>query len=236
VGEEVDDDDEAPGRKGLATGAMAALSFLDNGVGVPALIDLARNGTPATRSSAVFWLGQTGDARALATLHGVIENTREDDRVRAHAIFSLAHGDGSRADEFAYLRRLYPRFTSQKLKDQVLQAMSEDRSAGSAWLIERARDSGESINLRKTALFWAGQRELTPTKDLASFYRSASESTLKEHAIFVLSQRQDEEALNELMRIAREDSDKRMRAQALFWLGQKKDPRVAKLIEERIER
>jgi hypothetical protein len=44
--------------------------------------------------------------------------------------------------------------------------------------------------------------------------------------IFVLSQRQDEAALNELMRIAREDSDKRMRSRAMFWLGQKDDPRV----------
>jgi hypothetical protein len=59
---------------------------------------------------------------------------------------------------------------------------------------------------------------------------------LKEHAIFVLSQRSDDAAFNELMRIAREDSDKRMRAKALFWLGQKDDPRVAKLIQDRIER
>jgi HEAT repeat protein len=54
--------------------------------------------------------------------------------------------------------------------------------------------------------------------------------------VFVLSQRQDEAALNELMRIAREDSDRRMRARALFWLGQKDDPRVAKLIGDRLER
>jgi HEAT repeat protein len=236
VGEDIDEDDEAPGKKGLATAAMAALSFLENGVGVPALIDLARNGTASARSSAVFWLGQTGDPRALAALHGVIENTREDERVRAHAIFSLAHGDHTRADEFAYLRRLYPRLATDKLKEQVLMGMGEDRFNGSAWLIERARDSGESIHLRKNALFWAGQRELTPTKDLAAFYRGANESTLKEHAIFVLSQRQDEGALNELMRIAREDSDRRMRSRALFWLGQKNDPRVAKLIEERIAR
>jgi HEAT repeat protein len=236
VGADIDEDDEAPGKKGLATGAMAALSFLENGVGVPPLIDLARNGTVGARSSAVFWLGQTGDPRAFATLHAVIENTREDERVRAHAIFSLAHGGHSPAEEFTYLRSLYTRLTTDKLKEQILQAMSQDGAAGSAWLIDRARDDRESIHLRKSALFWAGQRESTPTKDLAAVYRSASEPTLKEHAIFVLSQRQDEAALNELMRIARGDSDKRMRAKALFWLGQKKDPRVARFIEERIER
>ena len=236
AGQDIDEDDEAPGMKGLGTSAMAALSILENGVGIPALIDFARNGTTAMRGSAVFWLGQSGDSRALSTLHSVIENPREDQRVRAHAIFSLSHGSDIPTAEFAYLRNIYPRLQGEKLKEAVLMGESEDRSNGSAWLIEKARDKGESLETRKKALFWAGQRELTPTRDLAAFYRSANESSLKEHAIFVLSQRDDEAAFSELMRIARDDSDKNMRARALFWLGQKDDPRVAKLIQERIER
>jgi hypothetical protein len=236
TGEDIDEDDEAPGMKGLATSAMAALSFLENGVGIPALIDLARNGSVGTRGSAVFWLGQSGDARAFATLHAIIENTREDQRVRERAIFSLSHGDDVPAAEYVYLRNIFPRLGSEKLQKAVLMGMAEDRANGSTWLIERARDNGEPLEIRKTALFWAGQRELTPSSDLASFYRSATDPTLKEHAIFVLSQRNDEAAFNELMRIARDDSDKRMRARALFWLGQKDDPRVAKLIQDRIER
>jgi HEAT repeat protein len=114
--------------------------------------------------------------------------------------------------------------------------MGEDESGGSAWLIEKARDTGEPISMRKNALFWAGQRKSTPTKDLAAFYRATTSDELQEHAIFVLSQRNDEAAFNELMRIAREDSDKRMRARALFWLGQKDDPRVAKMIGDRVLR
>lgn len=236
AGQDIDEDDEAPGMKGLATSAMAALSILENGVGIPTLVDFARNGSTAMRGSAVFWLGQSGDPRAIATLHSVIENDGEDQRVRAHAIFSLSHGSDIPAAEFAYLRNIYPRLQGSKLKEAVLMGESEDRSNGSAWLIGRARDDNESLETRKKALFWAGQRELTPTKDLAAFYRGANESSLKEHAIFVLSQRNDEAALSELMRIARDDSDKRMRARAMFWLGQKDDPRVAKLIQERIER
>jgi hypothetical protein len=228
------DDEGGPGKKGLATAAMAALITLENGAGVPALIDLARNGTSGTRGAAVFWLGQTGDPRAFATLHGVIENGREDERIRAHAIFSLSQGD--RPAEFAYLRSVYPRFTSDRLKESVFQAMGQDQSTGSSWLIDRARDNGEPLKLRKTALFWAGQSKNTPTKDLVAVYRAAAEPSLREHAIFVLSQRDDEAALNELMRIAREDSDRQMRARALFWLGQKDDPRVTKLIGDRVLR
>ena len=115
AGEDIDDNEGGPGKKGLATAAMAALSSLEDGAGVPALIDLARNGTLGTRGAAAFWLGQTGDPRAFAALHGVIENAKEDDRVRAHAIFSLSHGDAP-ASEFAYLRSIYPRLSSDRLK------------------------------------------------------------------------------------------------------------------------
>jgi hypothetical protein len=229
-------DDEGDGTKGLGTAAMAALGFLQDGAGIPALIELARSGSPGIRRSAVFWLGQSGDPRALATLHTVIENQREDQRVREHAIFSLAHGSDVPPSEFAYLRNIFPRLGNDALKKAVLMGMAEDETKGSAWLIDRARDQSEPLEIRKSALFWAGQRELTPTRDLASFYRGATEPTLKEHAIFVLSQRDDDAALNELMRIAKEDTDKRMRARALFWLGQKDDPRVTKLILDRIER
>lgn len=235
AGEDIDHNEGGPGKKGLATAAMAALSSLEDGAGVPALIDLARNGTSGTRSAAAFWLGQTGDPRAFAALHGVIENAKEDDRVRAHAIFSLSHGDAP-ASEFGYLRSIYPRLTSDRLKESVLQGMGEDESAGSAWLIGRARDNGEPLKLRKSALFWAGQRKHTPTKDLVAVYRGATEPSLREHAIFVLSQRDDEASLNELMRIAQEDSDRKMRSRALFWLGQKDDPRVVKMIGERVLR
>lgn len=237
TGGDIDEDTEAPGKKGLGTSAMAALSTLENGVGVPALIDLARNGKAGMRASAVFWLGQTGDPRARAELHRVIENGSEDERLRAHAIFSLSNGGDVPASEYAYLRGIYPRLTSRKLKEAVFQGMGDtDRSDGSAWLIARAGDTGESIDLRKSALFWAGQRKATPTRDLVALYRSSTNSELREHAVFVLSQRDDEDAFNELMRIARDDSDKRMRARALFWLGQKDDPRVAKLIGDRVLR
>lgn len=232
VGDDIDEDDTKPGKKGLATAAMAALSYVADGAGVPALIDLARNGSLSSRNSAVFWLGQTGDPRAIATLHAVIENTSEDERVRAHAIFSLSHGDDIPDSEFAYLRAIFPRVTSKKMKEQIMMGMGEDKSNGSAWLLARARDTGESIETRKTALFWAGQRDLTPTKDLVAVYRAANEESLKEHAIFVISQRDDREAIDALMQIASSDSDKRMRSRAMFWLGQKDDPRVKALILE----
>ena len=234
VGEDIDEDEGKPGKKELGTTAMAALAEMDNNIGVPAIIDLSRTGSTSIRSAAVFWLGQTGDPRAFATLHSVIENSREDDRIRAHAVFSLGQGAEKDPAQIRYLQSIYPRATN-RMKEQIFLTMGQ-KSGGSDWLLEKARDRNDPIDVREKALFWAGQNEATPTRDLADFYRSADERQLKEHAIFVLSQRNDDAAFNELMRIAQSDTDRSMRAKALFWLGQKDDPRVAKLIADKINK
>jgi len=232
-----DDDDGSGkrGKKGLGSTAMAALSTLDGDVGVPALIDLARGGggSLGTRRNAVFWLGQNGDPRARRVLHTVIEDTKEDSRVRSHAIFSLAQGGDTPGAEFTYLRTIYPRLDDDQMKEAVFQGMMQDEEVEAGrWLIERARDTKEPTKLRRSALFWAGQRVATPTTDILGVYRDAGDVALREHAIFVLSQRQDDAATDALMRIAREDRDAEMRGKALFWLAQKHDPRVTKLISD----
>ena len=229
---DVDDRKGKAGKKGLGSAAMAALGNLDDDVGVPALIDLARSGGVGTRRNAVFWLGQNGSEPARRTLHTVIENANEASRVRSHAIFALSHGGDTPESEFAWLRNLYPRVDDTEVKEAIIQGMQEDDGAGGRWLIERALDAREPFKLRKTALFWAGQRDETPTAELVRAYRQIEELDLREHAIFVLSQRDDEAAVDELLRIARDDPDKRMRGKALFWLAQKDDPRIRKLIAD----
>jgi HEAT repeat protein len=231
--DDADDGESRKGRKkGLGSAAMAALNTLDGDIGVPALIDLARTGSVGTRHDAAFWLGQNGSESARRTLHAMIENANEASRVRSHAIFSLTHGGDTPESEFAYLRNLYPRLDDHDVKEAIIQGMQEDEGAGGRWLIERALDPREPFELRKKAIFWAGQRDETPTAELVRVYRDADEQDLREHAIFVLSQREDEAAIDELLRIARSDSNTELRGKALFWLAQKDDPRVKKLIAD----
>ncbi len=222
------------GKKSLASSALSALSQLDGGAGVPSLIDLARTGSTAVRRDAVFWLGQCDDPRARTTLHAIIENRSEDDKVRAHAIFSLSHGGDVPASEYAWLRSSYSRLDADNIKEAVLQGMTEDGATGGRWLLERARDENESTKLRKTALFWAGQGDAAPTSEIVKVYREADVPAVREHAIFVLSQRKDDTATDALIRIAREDGDRKMRSKALFWLAQMNDPKVTKLITDMV--
>ena len=224
-------DDNRDGES-LSSAATSALSMIEDGAGIPALMQLARNGSTSVRKNAVFWLAQSGDARGLKVIHTVIEDAKEDERVRKHAIFSLGNNDEVPAAEGEYLRSMFSKLDSDALKESVLQAMANGRSENGAWLLARTKESRESVKVRKSALFWAGQRETTSTADLVAAYHGMDDRTLQDQAIFVISQRDDDAAINALMKIARDDPDAKMRSKALFWLAQKRDPRAAKLIGE----
>jgi HEAT repeat protein len=224
--------DDSRDGESLSSAATSALSMLEDGAGIPALMQLARNGSTSVRRNAVFWLAQNGDARGLKVIHAVIEDAKEDERVRKHAIFSLGNNDEVPSSEREYLRSMFSRLDTDALKESVLQAMANGQSENGAWLLARAKDAHESIKVRKSALFWAGQRETTSTADLVTAYHGMDDRALQDQAIFVISQRDDDAAVNALMKIARDDPDSKMRSKALFWLAQKHDPRATKLIGE----
>ena len=225
-------DDVGPGN-GLEGAAVGALSMIPDDAGVPALTGLARDGSESVRKAAVFWLGQRDDEKSRAVVRAVAENTRETDVVRKSAIFALSQGESSKADE-AFLESLFNRVESERLKDQVLFSVSQRRTNdGTRWLLAKARDEQQPIEVRRKAVFWAGQGD-AKVADLKALYSGTSERRLREHVIFVLSQRNEEAATNALIEIARTDADRDMRKKALFWLAQKNDPRVTKLITDMV--
>lgn len=106
--------------------------------------------------------------------------------------------------------------------------------AGLPVLMDIARNGG-STDVRKQALFWAGQGG-EPTSELLALYHQLHDEQLQRQMIFVLSQRDDSAATDGLIEIARSDPDHALRKQAFFWLGQKNDPRVIKLLTSILEK
>jgi hypothetical protein len=103
---------------------------------------------------------------------------------------------------------------------------------GGAFLaLARARDV--PIELRKTALFWAGQSSL-PLAQLVAAYPDLRDHSLREHFTFVLSQRPERAAVEKLIDIVQHDDDRDVRRQAIFWLGQTKDPRARDFLRDLI--
>jgi HEAT repeat protein len=228
-------DDVGPG-DGIQGAAVGALSMLEDDAGVPALVELARHGEPVVRKAAVFWLGQVDEPSARPLLRTIVADANESEEIRGAAIFSLGQGSRMQDADAAFLRETFPRLPTDRLKDRVLMAMSQsDAPENGRWLVAQGRDERQPLETRKKALFWAGQGHATVT-DLMSVYTSTTESRLREHLIFVLSQRDETSATDALIGIARSDDDRHMRSKALFWLAQKNDPRVSKLIAELVAR
>lgn len=215
--------------------AVFWLSQTDREEAVDALIEILRSGTADgdVAEQAVFALGQTGNPRALQTLRDFAADESADAELREGAIFWLGQQGGEAASGF--LRSIFSSLDDVELKESVLFSIAQSPTPDAMdWLMERALDPREDIEIRKNALFWAGQVGLEPSQAL-EVYRSAPDVELREQAIFVLTQiGNDGEAADALMDIARTEDDPELRKTAVFWLGQSDDPRVAEFLMELI--
>lgn len=232
------------------------------------LYTLAKNQSRPTdvRGSAIFWLSQVEDERAVGLLEDILKTARHEDiadkaifglsqhrsgkgypilrayaenegnseEQRGKAIFWLGQRRGD--DRENYLRGLYSRLRSEELKDKVIFSMSQQKSAESQqWLLDIVSNTREPLEMRKKALFWAGQGG-TPMEKLTSLYSRMDNREMKDQMIFVFSQRRDRAAIDKLMDIAKNDPDREARRKAMFWLGQSRDARVSAFLSEMINR
>lgn len=60
----------------------------------------------------------------------------------------------------------------------------------------------------------------------------SDDEDVKEHAVFALSQLRDGAGVEPLIQVARTNKDQRVRAKAMFWLGESGDPRALALFEQ----
>src|SRR5690348_13591486 len=185
---------------------------------------------------AIFALSQSHDERSDAALRRVASDDRKSVHARTQAIFwfGQSHRD---PEDMRFLRDLFSRSRSDEIQSSIIQAMAQAHTAeGMRWLVDLARDKSLSIEARKNALFWAGQNG-ADLRQLVSLYDEMKGQTeIQNQLIFVFSQRRDRDAIDKLMDIASNDPDRDLRKQAIFWLGQSRDPRVQKFLLDLINR
>lgn len=187
---------------------------------------------PNLEERALFALAQHRHAAAADVLRRHAADPDRPDRMRERAIFWLGQ-QGHEQGEF--LRELYGDVESDALRERILFALAQTGDPASMeWLLERAADGGAPIELRKKALFWAGQGG-APIERLAALYDAAEGREMKEQLIFVYAQRSEPAATDRLISIARNEEDPELRKRAIFWLGQSDDPRAADVLLEVID-
>jgi TolA-binding protein len=183
------------------------------------------------QEKAVFALSQHDSEAAARALRNYVRRRDVPEDLKHNAIFWL--GQSYSEENQAFLRELYATLESQDLKERVIFSISQSPSGeNQRWLMDLALDPGESIEMRKKALFWAGQSGQVPVADLAQLYDSMEDMEMREQLIFTLSQRHEPQAVDKLMFIARNDPNPEFRRKAIFWLGQSEDPRVAEFLLE----
>ena len=204
---------------------------------VSALDSIAANATEDDiLDKAIFALSQTRDERSDAALRRIASDERKSTHARTQAIFwfGQTHRD---ADDMRFLRELFSRARDEEIQGSIIQAMSQAHTSESMrWLIDLARDKSLSIEARKNALFWAGQNGADLRQLIALYDEMKGQTEVQNQLIFVFSQRRDRDAIDKLMDIATNDSDRDLRKQAIFWLGQSHDPRVQKFLLDLINR
>lgn len=190
------------------------------------------------RVKAIHALHEQGSARGAALLRQLAEAGQTPAAVREQAIFWLGQRRSQENAEF--LRSLFVRLGRDERNDdirkKVLFSLSQMRGFGNdRWLLGIGVDTTNSADLRGHALWTAGQAGI-PGTDLATVYDRLSNAEVKEKLIWVLSESRDRVATDKLVEIAQRDSDVEMRKKALFWLGQKNDPRIRQILTDIINR
>jgi HEAT repeat protein len=188
---------------------------------------------PDIQDKAVFALSQHDSPRAQQALRSYAERAEVSDAAKEKAIFWL--GQKKTGDNAVFLRSLYGKLKSPELKKKVLFSLSQmGGEENGRWLLGIARDTAQGIEVRKQALFWAGQGGVS-IGELTKLYNDVGDQRMREQLIFVYSQRDEPEALDKLIEIAKRDPNPELRKRALFWLGQSEESRAIQALQDIIE-
>ncbi|MGH7523990.1 MAG: HEAT repeat domain-containing protein, partial [Gemmatimonadales bacterium] len=185
---------------------MSAVEYLvqqQSDAAVNAVIDVARSDTSSQMQRiAIRALSQSSSPRARAEVRTMIENNNANEALRISAIDGLDR-DRMTADDAAWLRTVYARTTSPRVKERILMAVG--RSGGDAanqWLLEVIKNDDEPLETRSEALRYAGRTMDIATLDkIVDTAKRGTDPQRRREAISILARSQDPRASNLLLQL-----------------------------------
>lgn len=217
--------------------AVFWLSQVDDERAMEALEGLLKTSDdPAIQEKAVFAISQHDSPRAAPLLRDIAGDRTRDLNVREQAVFWLGQSDDEGSLDF--LMGLYDTADASSMREKIIFSVAQlddDDDRVAAFLVEIALDDTESLEMRKQALFWAGEEGQISVADLQKFYTSVDDRDLRQQVIFVLAQQGDDPAVEALIEIVRVETNVELRKQAIFWLGETDNDRAYDFINELLE-
>ena len=181
------------------------------------------------RSSAVYWLGQTGGEQQF--LASLVRNDAEDRKLRR----SAAHAIGESHDRatMATLQSLYQDVKDPEIRRSVISAAgnSDEVQPAFAFLLSVAKTDPEWES-RRTAARQLGHFQRDDAADeLMKIYSSDTNLEVKKAALRALAETKNPKAQARLLEIARTDANPELRKQAVRVLGERGEAAVDDLLK-----
>ena len=215
--------------------ALRFLAAMPGDQPIATIEEMARTpGNDELQRAAIAALGRSDAPRARQSLRNIIERTDLTENLRVTALASVDADHVS--DNGAYIRSIYPRLDTPRLKAAAMRSLARiGGNDNDQFLLSIARNQNEASDVRVAALRSLA-RSTIPIGDLIKMYDTAGDRRMREQLISFYSRRDEPEATDKLLEIARNGTDPDMRRYAIAALSRKNDPRTKKLLLEIIDK
>jgi HEAT repeat protein len=145
------------------------------------------------------------------------------------------HQIGLSADDAAWLRGVYPRLETTRLRSRAASILTRATDEASiTWLVALVQNDEEASDTRAAVLARLGRS--LPIPQLGRLFDAASDRTVRLQIVSTLGNRDEPEAIDKLISIVRTGTDPQIRRSAVSALTRKNDPRATQLLLELVDR
>lgn len=178
----------------------------------------------------VTWLTQVNGAQSVAYL----ETIAGVDKLGDAAMSAMAMHQDPAADRA--LESMLNTRQPDKVREKAVMWLSIHR--GRYERVVRVAHDDPSARVRGQAIFWLAQgaQKKLAADTAANAIDNDPETEVKKKAVFALSQLSNGDGVPKLIDVAKTNRNPEVRKQAIFWLGQSKDARALKFLEEVLAR
>jgi HEAT repeat protein len=190
---------------------------------IQAIVDIIISDSETkVRQHGVFALSQIEGRRGAEALIDLVR-THPDPNVREKILFWLAQTEQVTAGDIRAIVEIIDSDSEARVREQGVFALSQvEGRLGADALIALARKH-PNPEVREKALFWLAQGDEVTAGDIQAIVEivsSDSDTKVREHGVFALSQIEGCKGVEALVNFARSHNDPRIREKAVFWLVQ----------------
>ena len=184
------------------------------------------------RDAALHALSQAPEGRGVEALKKIAV-TSKDAGMREDAVFWLGQRAKSE-DIIQFLETVILREYVAKIREAALLALSQAPEGRGVKALMKIGGSAKETDTRESAIFWLGQQAKSEEviEFLEKVVREDSDSEVRKNALTAIVHARGNLGVPALINLAKTHPDQTIRRDAIFWLGQSKDPRATEALVE----